>query len=48
MLLIGTSSQETYGSTTRFYKRSGYERVARVKNFYGIGDNKLAFSKELN
>jgi ribosomal protein S18 acetylase RimI-like enzyme len=47
MLLIETSSHETYGATIRFYERSGYELVARIKNFYRIGDDKLVFSKEL-
>jgi ribosomal protein S18 acetylase RimI-like enzyme len=47
MILIETSSQETYGATIRFYERAGYERVARIKNFYRIGDDKLVFSKEL-
>jgi ribosomal protein S18 acetylase RimI-like enzyme len=47
MLLIETSSQETYGATIRFYERSGYQMVARIKNFYSIGDDKLVFSKEL-
>src|SRR5512136_417837 len=47
MLLIETSSQETYGATIRFYERSGYELIARIKNFYRIGDDKLVFSKEL-
>jgi ribosomal protein S18 acetylase RimI-like enzyme len=48
MLLIETSSQETYGSTIRFYEKNGYEMVARIKNFYRIGDDKLVFSKELS
>ena len=47
MLLIETSSQEAYGATIRFYKRNGYELVARIKNFYRMGDDKLVFSKEL-
>jgi GNAT superfamily N-acetyltransferase len=47
MLLIETSSQEAYGPAIRFYKRNGYELVARIKNFYRIGDDKLVFSKEL-
>ena len=48
LLLIETSSQETYGATIRFYERSGYELVARIKNFYRIGDDKLVFSKEMS
>jgi len=47
MILIETSSQESYGATLRFYGRAGYEQVARIKNFYRIGDDKLIFSKEL-
>jgi len=47
MILIETSSQETYGATVRFYEKAGYELVARIKNFYRVGDDKLVFSKEL-
>ncbi len=47
MLLIETSSQETYAATIRFYEKAGYEIVARIKNFYRIGDDKLVFLKEL-
>jgi len=47
MILIETSSQESYGSTVRFYRRAGYGRAARIKNFYRVGDDKLIFSKEL-
>jgi ribosomal protein S18 acetylase RimI-like enzyme len=47
MILIETSSQESYGATIRFYKKAGYKLVARIKNFYRVGDDKLVFSKEL-
>ena len=47
MLLIETSSQESYGGTVRFYLRVGYKQVARIKNFYRIGDDKFIFSKNL-
>jgi ribosomal protein S18 acetylase RimI-like enzyme len=47
MILIETSSQESYGATIRFYKKAGYKLVASIKNFYRIGDDKLVFSKEL-
>src|SRR5512139_1037825 len=47
MLLIETSSQQTYDATIRFYQRSGYELTARIKDFYRVGDDKLVFSKEL-
>ena len=48
MLLIETSSQESYGATIRFYERSGYQLAARIKDFYRIGDDKLVFSKVLD
>jgi ribosomal protein S18 acetylase RimI-like enzyme len=47
MVLIETSSQESYGGTVRFYHRAGYELAARIKNFYRVGDDKLIFSKDL-
>jgi len=47
MILIETSSQETYGATIRFYERSGYHLAARIRNFYKIGDDKLVYQKEL-
>lgn len=47
MLLIETSSQESYGATIRFYERNGYQLAARIKDFYRIGDDKLVFSKVL-
>jgi len=47
LLLIETSSQESYGSTIHFYERAGYTLVARVPNFYHAGDDKLIFAKSL-
>ena len=47
MILIETSSQESYGATIRFYEKAGYNLVARIRNFYRIGDDKLIFQKEL-
>jgi ribosomal protein S18 acetylase RimI-like enzyme len=47
LLLIETSSQESYNATIRFYEKSGYPLVARIKGFYRPGDDKLIFAKEL-
>jgi ribosomal protein S18 acetylase RimI-like enzyme len=46
-ILIETSSQESYAGTIRFYESSGYELVARIRDFYRIGDDKLIFSTDL-
>lgn len=47
MLLIETSSQESYRETIRFYEKNCYQLAARIKDFYRIGDDKLVFSKVL-
>jgi ribosomal protein S18 acetylase RimI-like enzyme len=47
MLLIETSSKESYAPTVRFYQRSGYDEISRIKDFYRIEDDKLVFCKKL-
>src|SRR5882672_11061615 len=47
MLLIETSSQETYGGTIQFYERTGYDLVGKIKEYYKPGDDKLIFAKRL-
>ncbi len=47
MLLIETSSQETYGGTIQFYERTGYELVGKIPEYYKPGDDKLIFAKKL-
>ena len=47
MLLIETSSKETYGSTIHFYESNGYEEISRIKDFYRVEDDKIVFCKQL-
>lgn len=47
MLLIETSSKESYASTMRFYERSGYDEISRIKDFYRIEDDKVVYCKRL-
>jgi ribosomal protein S18 acetylase RimI-like enzyme len=47
LLLIETSSQETYGGTIQFYERTGYELVGKIKDYYKPADDKLIFVKRL-
>ena len=47
MLLVETFSQKSYARPVRSYEWARYERVARIGNFYRLGDDKLVFSKEL-
>ena len=47
VLLIETSSQETYGGTIQFYERTGYALVGKIPEYYKPGDDKLIFAKKL-
>ncbi len=47
LLLVETSSQETYGGTIQFYEKTGYELVGKIKDYYKLGDDKLIFLKKL-
>ncbi len=47
MLLIETSSKESYTPTLRFYERSGYQEISRIKDFYRIQDDKVVYCKKL-
>ena len=47
MLMIETSSKESYASTMRFYERSGYDEISRIKDFYRIEDDKVVYCKKL-
>jgi ribosomal protein S18 acetylase RimI-like enzyme len=45
MLLIETSSKATYQPTVRFYIRSGYREISRIKDFYRVQHDKIVFCK---
>lgn len=47
MVLTETSSQPSYEATRRFYERSGYAEIARVPDFYAVGDDKVVLVKGL-
>lgn len=47
LLLVETSSMETYGGTIAFYEKTGYELVGRIIEYYKPGDDKLIFAKKL-
>lgn len=48
LLVVETSSRESYGDTIRFYRRLGYEETSRLHDFYDVGDDKLTFVKRLS
>lgn len=47
LIIIETSSIPSYENTRKFYFARGYEEVARIPNFYTIGDDKLILQKKL-
>ncbi len=47
LLVLETSSLESYSRTIRIYEECGYQIVARIKNFYRAGDDKIILTKEI-
>lgn len=45
MLVAETSSRSDYAATRAFYARRGYVEVARVRDFYSPGDDRIVFVK---
>jgi ribosomal protein S18 acetylase RimI-like enzyme len=48
LLVLETSSKESYGKTVEFYRRQGYEEASRIRDFYDVGDDKLVYVKRLS
>ena len=46
-LMCETSSLDDYQRVVRLYEKLGYQFVARIRNFYKDGDDKLIYMKEL-
>lgn len=47
LLVIETSSQESYGSTRRFFESIGYHVAATLPGYYAPGDDKIVYLKPL-
>ena len=47
LLVVETSSRDDYAPTRRFYEKRGYEKTARVRDFYGRGDDRVILTKTL-
>lgn len=48
LLILETSSKESYDKTVGFYRRLGYEEASRIRDFYDVGDDKLILVKRLS
>ena len=47
VLIVDTSGTESFSGTRRFYNRCGYTEEARIRDFWGPGDDKIVFWKAL-
>ncbi len=46
-LYVDTSSRAAYEPTRKFYRRTGFQKIAELKDFYRPGDGKIIFMKEI-
>ena len=47
VLLVETSSLDSFERTRTFYYKCGYEKEAQIREFYQAGEDKLIFRKSL-
>lgn len=47
VLIVETSSTDPYTAARAFYRARGYHEEARIRDFYGPGDDKIVFWKKL-
>jgi ribosomal protein S18 acetylase RimI-like enzyme len=47
-LVIETSSLPRYEATRVFYEHHGYRELARIADFYAIGDDRVIFGKDFS
>jgi ribosomal protein S18 acetylase RimI-like enzyme len=45
LVLVETASKESYARTRRFYESLGYREIARIRDYYRIGDDKIIYAK---
>jgi hypothetical protein len=48
LLVLETSSKESYGNTVGFYRRSGFEEASRIRDFDDADDDKITFVKRFS
>jgi ribosomal protein S18 acetylase RimI-like enzyme len=48
MILVDTSSIPQYEKTQKFYLRQGFQEVARVPDYYHVGNDRITFCKKIS
>ena len=46
-ILIETGGKASYAPTRRFYERAGYAEIARIPDFFRVGDDKVIYARRL-
>jgi ribosomal protein S18 acetylase RimI-like enzyme len=47
MILADTSSIAAYEKTRDFYKRTGFREVARIPDYYSVGNDRITYCKKI-
>ncbi len=47
LLLVETSGTDDFIRTRAFYTKLGYNEEARIREYYGVGDDKIVYRKHL-
>jgi len=47
-VFIETGGKTSYGPTRGFYEAAGYAEIARIPDFFAVGDDKVIFGKDLS
>lgn len=47
LILIETSSKDSYEQAQRFYAARGYDMISRISDFYEPGDDRLTYLKKV-
>jgi ribosomal protein S18 acetylase RimI-like enzyme len=45
LLIVETSGMPDFAGARAFYEKSGFNREARIKNFFAAGDDKIVYTK---
>ncbi len=47
IVLVETASKPSYARTRAFYESIGYVEAARIRDYYGVGDDRITYEKRL-